>query len=71
MSCLQVIKYTKGGSHAVACFATSPKAFKMAVDITRRKGTVVAVGLPAGTHNYLFTSLLWCELPTLRPNIFT
>ena len=45
---IQVTKYTKGGSHAVACFATSPKAFKAAVDMSRRKGTVVAVGLPAG-----------------------
>ena len=46
---MQINKYTKGGSHSVACFATSPAAFKMAVDITRRKGTVVAVGLPQGT----------------------
>ena len=53
---IQVVKYTKGGSHAVACFATSPKAFKMAVDISRRKGTVVAVGLPAGTHHCTHTS---------------
>ena len=46
---VQVNKYTKGGSHAVACFATSPAAFKTAVDVTRRKGTVVAVGLPQGS----------------------
>ena len=46
---VQVNKYTKGGSHSVACFATSPAAFKTAVDVTRRKGTVVAVGLPQGS----------------------
>jgi propanol-preferring alcohol dehydrogenase len=37
------------GSQGIACFATSPAAFKMSVDVARRKGVVVAVGLPAGT----------------------
>jgi propanol-preferring alcohol dehydrogenase len=44
----QVMKYTKGGSHVVCCFATNPKAFKLSIDVSRRLGTVVAVGLPAG-----------------------
>lgn len=35
-------------SHAVACYATNPIAFKMAVNCARKNGTVVAVGLPPG-----------------------
>jgi propanol-preferring alcohol dehydrogenase len=44
----QVMEYTEGGSHAVCCFATNPKAFKLSIDVSRRFGTVVAAGLPAG-----------------------
>lgn len=44
----KIMDITDGGCHGVVCFATQPKAFKTAVDISRRKGTVVPVGLPAG-----------------------
>lgn len=44
----QVHKITDLGVHGVACFATSNSAFKMAIDISRPKGVVVAVGLPKG-----------------------
>lgn len=37
------------GSHGITCFATNPAAFKMSIDVARRKGVVVAVGLPAGS----------------------
>jgi propanol-preferring alcohol dehydrogenase len=48
----QVGKISGGsGVHAVICLATNPSAFKMSVDVLRRKGIVVAVGLPAGITN--------------------
>lgn len=37
------------GSHATICFATNPISFKMSIDVARRKGVVVAVGLPVGS----------------------
>eukprot|EP00595_Chromulina_sp_UTEXLB2642_P000469 CAMPEP_0196761158 /NCGR_PEP_ID=MMETSP1095-20130614/303_1 /TAXON_ID=96789 ORGANISM="Chromulina nebulosa, Strain UTEXLB2642" /NCGR_SAMPLE_ID=MMETSP1095 /ASSEMBLY_ACC=CAM_ASM_000446 /LENGTH=340 /DNA_ID=CAMNT_0042110337 /DNA_START=172 /DNA_END=1194 /DNA_ORIENTATION=- len=43
--------YSHGGSHGVLVFATNPKAFKASVDLSRRKGTIVCVGLPAGTFD--------------------
>jgi propanol-preferring alcohol dehydrogenase len=45
----KITKYTDGGSHGVLCLATSTSAFGMATNLARRKGTVVHVGLPAGT----------------------
>jgi len=39
---------TQGGSHAVVCLAPSVGAFKSAVGIARRGGTIVMVGLPKG-----------------------
>jgi alcohol dehydrogenase, propanol-preferring len=44
----KIMDITDGGCHGVVCFATQAKAFKTAVDISRRKGTVVPVGLPPG-----------------------
>lgn len=44
----QVIKATKGGSHGVLCLAPSIGAFKSAVGLCRRGGTIVMVGLPKG-----------------------
>jgi propanol-preferring alcohol dehydrogenase len=44
----KVLDITGGGSHGVVCFATQNSAFKTAVDISRRGGTVVPVGLPPG-----------------------
>jgi D-arabinose 1-dehydrogenase-like Zn-dependent alcohol dehydrogenase len=50
----QVGKISGGsGAHAVICLATNPSAFKISVDILRRRGIVVAVGLPAGITYYL------------------
>jgi propanol-preferring alcohol dehydrogenase len=37
------------GSHAITCFATNLSAFKMSIDVARRRGVVVAVGLPTGS----------------------
>lgn len=42
----RVESHTRGGSHAVLCVAPHPSAFKTAIAICRRKGTVVLVGLP-------------------------
>jgi propanol-preferring alcohol dehydrogenase len=44
----QVIEYTKGGSHGVLVLATQQSAYVSAVDSVRRKGTLVAVGIPSG-----------------------
>lgn len=44
----KVLDITGGGSHGVVCFATHNSVFKTAVDIARRRGTVVPVGLPPG-----------------------
>ena len=40
-----------GGAHGVLVLATQPSAFKAAVDMSRRKGTVVCVGLPSGSFD--------------------
>lgn len=45
----QVNKITGGGSHGVLVLATSPAIFQAAIQMTRRRGTMVAVGLPSGT----------------------
>jgi len=45
----QVNELTDGGVHGVLCIATSPPAFKLGVDICRRKGCLVCCGLPPGT----------------------
>eukprot|EP01041_Mallomonas_annulata_P000587 gene587-1140_t len=45
----QVIDITGGGSHGVLCLATSAPAFDMSVNMARRRGTVVTVGLPPGS----------------------
>lgn len=37
------------GSHAITCFATNLSGFKMSIDVARRRGVVVAVGLPPGS----------------------
>lgn len=45
----EVTDITNGGSHGVLVLATNAKAFDNAVHISRRKGTVVFVGLPPGS----------------------
>lgn len=42
------MQLTGGGCHAVLCLAPHPLAFAAAVDLCRRKGTMVCVALPAG-----------------------
>ncbi|MEJ0016608.1 MAG: alcohol dehydrogenase AdhP [Acetobacteraceae bacterium] len=44
----QVVKATSGGAHGVLVTAVSPSAFRQAIDMTRRRGTVSLVGLPPG-----------------------
>ena len=44
----QVVKATQGGAHGVVVTAVSPPAFRQALDLVRRKGTVSLVGLPPG-----------------------
>ena len=51
-----VTKATNGGSHGVLCVATSKAAFPVAVNITRRRGTAVFIGLPNSK----------CELPIVE-----
>ena len=48
-----VTKASGGGTHGVVCLATNKSAFSTAVNITRRKGTAVFIGLPVGK----------CDLP--------
>ena len=43
-----MIEATKGGSHGVLCLAPTLGAFKSAVGLCRRGGTIVMVGLPKG-----------------------
>ncbi len=45
----RVIAETGGGAHGVLVTAVSPQAFRQAIDLARRRGTVSLVGLPPGT----------------------
>lgn len=42
-------KVTEGGAHAAIVFSPSPKAYAQAPFMLRKRGTMVAVGLPAGS----------------------
>ena len=44
----QVVRATDGGAHGVLVTAVSPAAFSQAINMARRRGTVVLVGLPPG-----------------------
>lgn len=44
----QVVAKTSGGAHGVLVTAVSPPAFRQAIDMARRHGTVSLVGLPPG-----------------------
>jgi alcohol dehydrogenase, propanol-preferring len=44
----RVIRATGGGAHGVLVTAVSPVAFRQALQLARRKGTVSLVGLPPG-----------------------
>ncbi|MWV62801.1 alcohol dehydrogenase AdhP [Helicobacter saguini] len=44
----KIVKETKGGTHGVLVTAVHPVAFKQAVGVTRRGGTVAMNGLPPG-----------------------
>jgi alcohol dehydrogenase, propanol-preferring len=44
----QVLRATGGGAHGVLVTAVSPGAFRQALDLVRRRGTVSLVGLPRG-----------------------
>jgi alcohol dehydrogenase, propanol-preferring len=44
----EVRKATGGGAHGALVTAVSPAAFRQAIDMTRRRGTVALVGLPPG-----------------------
>ena len=44
----QVVKQTGGGAHGALVTAVSPAAFRQAIHLIRRKGTVALVGLPPG-----------------------
>lgn len=44
----QIVKRTGGGAHGVLVTAVSRTAFRQALDMVRRKGTVSLVGLPPG-----------------------
>ncbi len=47
----QVHNCTNGGCHGVLCLATQRAAFNQSIEMTRRNGTVVAVGLPTGSFD--------------------
>jgi propanol-preferring alcohol dehydrogenase len=44
----QVVRLTSGGTHGVLVTAVSPPAFRQALSLVRRRGTVSLVGLPPG-----------------------
>ena len=44
----RVLRETGGGAHGVLATAVSPESFHQAIQLARRKGTVVLVGLPPG-----------------------
>ena len=45
---VETVRSQTGGAHGVVVTAVSLTAFRQAIDITRRKGTCVLVGLPPG-----------------------
>lgn len=47
----EIKEKTKGGVHGVLVTAVSPVAFKQAISMLRRKGTVAMVGLPPGSFD--------------------
>lgn len=49
---------THGGCHGVLCLATQKAAFANSLAMTRRNGTMVAVGLPSGTFEVDVVSLV-------------
>ena len=44
----QVVEQTAGGAHGALVTAVSPAAFRQALHVVRRKGTIALVGLPPG-----------------------
>lgn len=44
----KVQEYTKGGAHGVLVTAVHPDAFRQAIDMARKNGTIVFNGLPPG-----------------------
>ena len=44
----QVVEQTGGGGHGLLVTAVAPAAFRQAIHMVRRRGTVAMVGLPAG-----------------------
>ena len=44
----QLVRATGGGAHGVVVTAVSPPAFRQALGMVRRRGTVSLVGLPPG-----------------------
>jgi alcohol dehydrogenase, propanol-preferring len=44
----QIVKATDGGGHGVLVTAVVPSAFRQAIDMVRRRGTLTLVGLPPG-----------------------
>ncbi|SDS84664.1 alcohol dehydrogenase AdhP [Corynebacterium timonense] len=54
-----VQEYTEGGSHGVLITAVHPQAFGQALEMVRKNGTVVFVGLPPGEFSVpIFESVL-------------
>ena len=44
----QIVRHTGGGVHGALVTAVSPPAFRQAIQMVRRKGTIALVGLPPG-----------------------
>lgn len=64
----QVLKLTGGGVHGSLCVATTSAAFSTAIDICRRKATIVCCGLPSGSFPSPIFSIVLKRL-TLRGSI--
>lgn len=64
----RVVRETGGGAHGVLVTAVSPHAFRQAIDLVRRRGTVSLVGLPPGTFDVPIFDLVLKRI-TLRGSI--
>ena len=64
----EVLDVTGGGAHGVLVTAVSPPAFSQAIGFTRRRGTVVFVGLPPGGFETPIFSVVLRRI-TLRGSI--
>ena len=64
----QVVEQTAGGAHGALVTAVSPAAFRQALHVVRRKGTIALVGLPPGDFAIPIIDVVLCRI-TIRGSI--